>query len=416
MSLPVTISNVQFPDQNYHCGPWKAPNGCIYVVLLDSTTQSPEVHKCSDFDFPASAFVVQTTGTPPASGTGETMWATLKGSKIHIAYYEDDGSNNWYLYACFDTADDTWDYADVTIDTWDDKYEPSSPGCSIAFRDDDEGQDPLVCLYNGPKEKIGGTYYDRVSYATDPDGSGAWANVQNAVDAGGEVNYFGGVAVVGTRPDTGGNAVHFFWMETTGLYIYARTLRYSSGWQLSTAFQTVADLTGAGQYHFAQGFLEPVTEYVAILYRPSTYAPTLLRVDEDSNGDMDSATDVSYTIDSNNDLRAQNQSPVGCLCLDTIGAKAYIMWSENTDLDLFRHESASPFSTWSGDGTEVEAGTCDRISCNIYARNGSLKLAYVWDDGGTIKYNEYDIGQETAPAWKDCELPVQNYKVGPFSA
>jgi hypothetical protein len=63
----------------------------------------------------------------------------------------------------------------------------------------------------------------------------------------------------------------------------------------------------------------------------------------------------------------------------------------------------------------LDAVTINRISCNIYPRDGAIKLAYVYDDDGDIKYNEVSISAPTAPAMANSRFPDQNYKIGPFS-
>jgi hypothetical protein len=417
MALPFSFSNVVFPTRTYYLGPWKAPNGSIYVVLLDSGDQSIEIHKCEDYDFPATtAFSEQNAAGAPTivatDGGNDTVWGYMSGTDIHVVNWYDDGSDSYYYYHRFSTASDTWSSIDNQIDTWDDKYEPPDPGVSFVYRENDGGQDEYIVLVNGATEKIGGSNYRRVDYYRSTNGT-SWTG-PTAVDNGGETNYSECVAIRGSVPDANGHVVHFAWHRPSTQYILVRTLRYSSGWQLSTEFQTVS-LISATQRSFLRGIFNSFSEQVGILFRDDTTAePMLLRITEDSNGDLDSATDAEYSI-SANDIREVTEHPVGCLAIDPISNKAYVMWGEDTDSDLFRHESAAGWSTWTGDGTEEEAGTCNGVSCNVYPRNGSLKLAFLWDDGGTIKYDEYDIGQETAPAWIDALPPAHNYKIGPFS-
>lgn len=417
MALPVTITAVKFPDQNYYCGPFKAPNGAVYVVFK-STLEDPEVHKCVDFDFPASAFVHQTGGTEPALGTPGPQWAYLSGNHIHVISYRDSGTSIYYYYSRFDTSDDSWEVADQEIDMWDDKYEPVLPGCSFVYREDDGGQDPYVCQYNGPMEKIGGSYYDRVSYATDADGAGSWTNATNAVDAGGEMSYSGGASIRGSAPDANGHVVHFFYGVAVGTSGYCRTLRYSSGWQLSTEITCPSAVSASVTYHkFSPGiyYNDSGTDRCLVAFREDTSTdPYVWMIPEDSSGDADGGSDSTYEVDADNELNWINATVVACIALDPISGKAYIMWGEMVadGQDLRRSVDDAPWSSWPA-SAEEEAGTCNRISCNIYPRNGSLKLAFVWLDDTTIKYDEYDIGQETAPALTAAEFPQQNYKVGP---
>ncbi len=51
-------------------------------------------------------------------------------------------------------------------------------------------------------------------------------------------------------------------------------------------------------------------------------------------------------------------------------------------------------TTWGDEngGTEIVAGTIDGVSANIYIRGTDIFYAYVYNDAGTTKYNEFDIG------------------------
>jgi hypothetical protein len=419
MALPVTISSVSFPNQNYYCGPFKAPNGAIYVVFVDSTDNDAVVYKCVDFDFPASAFTRQTTGGEPTTGDIQSLWAYLSGTHIHIVQWYDDGSDNYYLYHRFDTSDDTWETKDNTIETWDDKNEPTSPACSFAYRADGGSQYPYICLYNGAREKIGGSSYDRVDWAGDADGAGTWDSAGNAVDAGGESNYSGAVAVRGSAPDANGHVVHLFWGAALGAHS-ARTLRYTgSVWNLSSAVSAPAVTDGATRHHHGAGIYydDSGTDRIIVPFRAeTTLSPSVWMITEDSSGDLSGTGDAAYTIDSTYDLAIANLCVIISLAVDPVSGQAYAMWGEvaGDGSDLRRSDASPPWSSWAS-STEEEAGTCNRISFNFFPRNGSLKLAFLWDDGGTIKYDEYDIGQETAPGFAAARLPEQNYKIGPFS-
>jgi hypothetical protein len=136
-------------------------------------------------------------------------------------------------------------------------------------------------------------------------------------------------------------------------------------------------------------------------------------IPETSAGDLDSLNDAFNTIDSTYDVNAINSSVVCSLAIDRISGKAYVMWGEvsGDGQDLRRSDADSPWSSWAS-STEEEAGTCTRISCNVYSRNGQLRLAFVWYDAG-IKYDEVDITSETAPALTAGRFPDQNYYIGP---
>ncbi len=195
-----------------------------------------------------------------------------------------------------------------------------------------------------------------------------------------------------------------------------RTLRYSSGWQLSTEISCATNSSNL-QHVIGRGiyYLDGSTDRCCVPFsRHTDNAPGAWMVPEDSNGDADGTNDSDATIDSTYDVYYRNSTAVICMAVDHVSGKAYVMWGENvTDgEDLRRSDASSPWSSWAA-STEEEAGTCERISCNVYPRNGQLRLAFLWEDNGTIKYDEVDITSETAPALTAGRFPDQNYYIGP---
>ena len=81
--------------------------------------------------------------------------------------------------------------------------------------------------------------------------------------------------------------------------------------------------------------------------------------------------------------------------------------------DIFT-DSNNDRGGWGTDVEELDGITCNLITSNVYTRAGVVVLAYVYDDGGTIKYNEKFLRIVDNSAFADARLPRQNYHVGPF--
>ena len=85
-----------------------------------------------------------------------------------------------------------------------------------------------------------------------------------------------------------------------------------------------------------------------------------------------------------NTAKVVNGSPVASLAID--GTDEHLLYANSSDSDLYHDKN---------DGTDTEildAVTINRISSNVYDRTTHTRLAYVYDDGGTIKYNEVQLG------------------------
>jgi len=78
---------------------------------------------------------------------------------------------------------------------------------------------------------------------------------------------------------------------------------------------------------------------------------------------------------------------VACYALD--GTTTRLLYSDSASADLWS-DAQTDGGSWGTDVEELDAVTINRVSCNVYDRSGS-KLAYVYDDGGTIKYNEKSL-------------------------
>jgi hypothetical protein len=418
MALPVEIPGINLNSSvaSFH-GPFKAPNGAIYIFTNLS------ILKCSDFDFPTGAFSEQDASNAPSLLSAERpVWAYLSGSEIHVAHYYDDGTDIYWLYSSFNTATDTWTTTENTVETFDDKAQPLYPSCSMVFREDNGGYEDRIILYSGERDKASGTYYERVDYARSSNGTSwtAGISVDNSASVGG-VNYWTGVAVRGSVPDTYGHVVHFWWHYDSGHAVRARTLRRtSSAWNLSSEL-SLGVTASFPQYHkFCNGisYDDAGTVHVAVGQRNNTELH-LNRRQENSSGDLTTtgaAPAISDTGSPGNELYYSGII-FASLAIDPVRGKAYAVWtgggSAGADRDMYRDEAASSWGSWGTDTEEQDAITLNEVYCNIYARNGQLRLGILYSTSTSYYYDEVDITKPTAPAFSAAEFPQQNYYIGP---
>lgn len=409
MALPVTvdsINNPEYADQNYFVGPFKAPNQAIYLVTRD-TSLGMQVYKATD---PTDSFTRQDNAGKPFFDDYFSFWAYLSGSEIHIATAGPSGGGVTNRYQVFDTASDTWTTVNETIEDVKDEPAGSSIATSIAVRSDGD----VIVLYNGDQDNDMGNPFERVDYARREGGS--WTV---GIDVGGTTpaaeDRIGGVIVRGSAD----NMHLFFGNEDNASGEWqGRTLDAANS---LSAIRTL-DLGSAT-------FARPHYWNAGIAWNDSgTWRVSVPTVDRDtdelvmvrwveSSGDL-AASPGTTVVGSPEDVTFISPDYPVCAVVDGDG-QMYVMWSGGgaggNDLDLYRDDATPPYTSWSGETEVINATTINRISCNIYPRDGAIKLAFVYDEAGTIKYNEVSISAPTAPAMADSRFPDQNYKVGPFS-
>lgn len=403
MALPVTISSAAdtFPDQNYYAGPFKAPNGAIYVVLGDDTfaDRRPTVYKATD---PTSSFTQQTL-IGVLQRAALTYWCYLSGSEIYIASGSTVSPET--TYSVFDTSTDSWT---TTVETIQDTKNvvDAEASISIAVRSDGD----IIVLYSGTADSDMGNDYQRVDYARK---EASWTV---GIDVGGTSpvtqDRWGSVIVRGSADN-----MHFFWTDE-------QETNESRGRSLSStnSLSTVRDfdLTSSPLAHSwvpGVAWNDSGTWRITVpIIDNDTDEIVVVRWTESSGALV--ASPGTTVVGSPEDVFVANLTPVMCSALDGDG-RMWLIWSgggtAGVDQDLYRDDAASAYTSWSGETEIINTTTINRISCNIYPRDGALKLAFVYDEAGDIKYNEVSITAPTAPSFASANFPDQNYHIGPFS-
>lgn len=379
MALPDSISSTVVADQNSYHGPFKSSGGNFYTILLDST--SLNLIEAWKNDIPGTNAWAEQDGANRPSFVSEpdSLWTFQKSDDIHGAGQQISTGFDVY-YARFDMATDTWvdiDGAgdrDILVDSapaGDDG--PNASACSIAV--EEVGTD-IVVAYQGEADKNMGTKYATIDYAKSTDSGQTWSAANSVAGvANGVAHYTGPVIVRGSS-----DRFHIFFAE--GGSVYQRTLRSNDTLEaFPSAFDT--SISSAG-YPFGVG-IPGSTVYIP-------YHDGSTDVSEASLTSADTPT-VSTTVDiSDNAAEQRNSSVLAGFALN--GTDRHLMYGEAASDDLFRDEN-----TGAGWGTDVEvldAVTINHVSPNIYDRSG-IKLAYVYDDGGTIKYNEVAFAAPPPP-------------------
>ena len=371
MALPVTLSGAAFPDQNYDCKPFKSSGGAFYIIVLESTGGTPEAYKATD---PTSSFsAVDTSGNP--TDTPTSMWVYPVSDVLHVLTMSVSGQAGTVEYHTFDMSTDTWGTTDQAVASISDVGDNVAVACSIGVRSDGD----IVVLYQGESDKDMGTDYSHVVYDVSTNGGSTWAGatlVDPDVD---ETNYTGAVIVMGAS-----DRAHFFYYDRTNFDFYHRSL--SSADSLDNNDNFVSHTTSA-LYAVGSGvsYVDTQTK-IRAPYENGTRKSSVVHFDSGANPTITETDGVG-----DNDTQQESSHVKHLMVVD--GTDEYLLYvgggSFGNDEDLYYDVNTG--SGWGTDTEELDAVTINAISANVYDRSGT-KIGYVYDDGGTVKYNEIDLG------------------------
>jgi len=376
MALPVTISGVNMANQNYFHGPFIDGNGNVYVPIPDTTENDPSMFRATD---PTDSFTEQDSAGKPAFDGLNSFWVFQNGDTFHIVTYRLTTSIQYHTFTTSDhgSTPDEWVITDEEIEAPTDVSASGGVSCSIVARSDGT----IVVIYNGDEDSSMGNPYARVDYNIRSSG-GTWGGpVTLVADEKAAVDWFGSVAVLGAS-----NKTHFFFKDDTNSTGKHRSL--TSGDSLGsledvdTSIRSEVHVFGPGIF-FDDGGTERIR--VPYLDTVTTRRISLVQIDADDG----SPALVAGIAD--NPSGAANGSPIACLAVD--GTTGHLLYADTTDFDLYHDQADTPQDSgdWGTDTELLDAVTINRVSYNIYTRSGDVVGAYVYDDGGTIKYNEHII-------------------------
>lgn len=355
MAFPTTMTVVflatfsQGRDRTYI-----SSGGNIYFVgrkSTDGTTLS--VQKATD---PTDSFteIATLSNTFTRMGIGTFQ----DGDDIHIATQD---NNDVLLYHVFSMSSDTFTTSNQAVTSAVGTNIDADKCISISL---ETGGDQIL-MYQGASDNDMGQK-ERVDYAYKTGGS--WT-VDQAVDDGGAINFF-------MQGLVRGEANKFF-------------LQYKDDTNADMDFKTVQDVDGTLSSVTEAGNNPGPDNFSGI--QPIYYD--------------DAGVERIYAGWEQGQARAVpiNDGSVGTLLQISLGAintnGEFSIFSfavdEKTAWVLFAKEGNDIYSDsnedeggWGTDTEELDGITCNLITSNIYQRGSDIVLAYVYDDGGTIKYNE----------------------------
>lgn len=333
----------------------------FYAVLLDSTRKDVVVMKATSG--PTLDGNWSSVRSLSNDNAVDSLWAHQDGTDIHIATVE--AVTGRIRYTRFSTATDLWVVKRENVVT--PTNLTANLSCSLAIRSDGD----VIILYTNND----GTN-DRVDYARRE--AAVWTtDIQ--VDNAGSVNWIAGSVVRGAS-----DRMHFFFKDDTNGGGFQRTLRSDNTLE---AFPSSYDPAVSARNHiFGQG-VTYVSGGATKVRVPYAEGGANTRIAVFDSADSPTVTHPDGNVGDNN-TDVLNETPTHCLAIDAV--TLHLVYADSVTNDVFRDENHDD-DGWGTDVEELDAVTVNRISCNTYSRSG-IKLAYVYDDAGTPKYREVDIG------------------------
>lgn len=348
----------------------------FYAVMRhDTRDDTIHIFKCATASDPNTITNWTSQATYVLDGPIKSIWTFVHSSDIYITvagYRKGNQDNFGYVkFLRYDVGTDTIDIDEEQVDDNDALPKETNGGtrtqhgATVAVRSDGD----IIVLYSNlvaDNDSDSAVSYSRRE-------SGTWT--RGVAVAGVANNDISGTAVLGAS-----DRIHFFFKRDDLSDVLHRSL--SSANALGATTSTVDAVAGTDLFLVGGVSFNDGTARVRVAY-------------EGGNGQISSAygNDVenpTWTIETNasdNDVLTQNNAPVGDMVLD--GQKSHLIYSEDLTSDIFIDENDG-IGGWGTDTEDQDAVTCNALSANTYDRSGQ-KLAYLWDDAGTTKYDEVDI-------------------------
>ncbi|MFQ6016767.1 MAG: hypothetical protein ACE5KF_01100 [Kiloniellaceae bacterium] len=401
MALPVTISGTAAAQPHGYHGPFQSSAGNFYTILLDSTDNSLiEAHKATD---PTASFAEQDGANRPDAARDVACLNVFQvGDKLHVAaQLVGDGLQNQsfeLVYGRFDMAADAWDIitGGSRLVTANNDLDPKNApdrhiACDLVVRSDGD----IVIVFQGAQDKIMNGFFNRVDFTVSTDGGVNWS-AATEVDGAGENIYRNPRIVLGD-----GDTSHICYTRGNGADLMQRAL--SSADVLQTERDTTFDVAlTASNFGLGHGisFSRSGTTKLRVFYiEAATTDPEILAFDAAA----DPSSFGTQNISADDPFDVSNG-----LAVD--GSTVHFLYFKNADRDLYTSNDQDS-DTWTAPAGTF-TGTIAHVSCNVYARAGFFRLAHIIDDGGTVKYDEDDLGaaQQTFSVTTSLDSALQAQK------
>jgi len=369
VALPTTIEpggDISFrgPSSQGRIRPYISSAGNVYLIMFTSGDALIGVFKATD---PTDSFTFLSTATVLLANSGaEGQLATFQdGDDVHVATQDD---NEAILYHVFSMSSDTWTTSNEAVTSAVGTDVNADKAISISL---ETGGD-IILFYQGASDNDMGQK-ERVDRAWKTGGS--WV-VDQAVDEGGAVSYFLGGVVRGEA-----DKFHLVYKDDTGP---AFEVEHRSVQDVDGTLSAVDRVNDSSVEAFDFVIPSPVfyddggIERITVAWHAST--PSAIKASEiDDDATPGAEEGVASAPHTNGEFT------VVSLAVDL--KEVWLLYADSTTQDLFSHSNNNS-AGWSGGEEELDAVTINLVTSNVYTRQNEVKLAYVYDDGGTIKYNE----------------------------
>ena len=404
MALPVTI--ISAAGLGGHQPPIKSSAGNFYSIVRASDT-AIDAYKATD---PTSSFSVVDVGANNPVGFTVLNIISYRqyGDTIRVATY--DSTTNFYEFHIFNMATDTWDIVDELIEDTS-ANAPTFPWISIDNRSDGDA----IVVYAGLADQNMGGKKERVD-SNERTGAATWTGAV-ALDAAGDIHYGNPNVVKGPLTDD----IHIVWQTTSNTADPPTIWTDTEGRTLDPANSlstTISNINNTGSLLGIQNGVsheEVGVDTWVNFAAPSNAALAIFNYTTDASDDI--VYDSSGVPGSS---AVYEKGEVGIASIAEEGGDLHSLYSGGStvasDQDIYYSISTNRGVTWSTASEEIDAITCNCISCNIYQRGTDTVLAYVYDDAGTIKYNEKVLSTGLSYTQLDhAEFTgLVNSHVGPF--
>lgn len=368
------ITDVVASGYGTHSAAFVSSAGAVYVITSFSNAFSAW-KKPSDYGkTTASAW------TEFASGSGDTQVTALEvrqdADKLHIVYQRKAGVTDpgAVYYMCFDMSTDTW----TTVNSQVRGGMTNAPtagyfNVDLVVRSGGE----IVGIYNGDKEDVGGTLYERaVGFRGTP---GSWTADIALGATGVAADWPGGTCALGAS-----DRVHFFLEDVTNRNYYQRTLRANNTLEtLPSSFET--DSRGFRRSR-SQGvsYDDGGTTKVRFVGGRSAGQPILVMLDS-----ADTPTVSVEQITSRQVALSTIFTGVLQKKLAVLSTNLFYMFHEDSGVTsaplwLFRKDtswdSGQPLGLWADENR--------RAQINAFTIGGLTVFAFVYYDGTNTLYAE----------------------------
>jgi len=386
MTLPATFSVGDIATQNLFQPPFISSGGDIFAVLTDGF-----LLRLQFTEDPTTTNFIQADSEIMGAGANiQSQWVYQRGGEGNntldvVVQKASTGSSETFRVLHSEitldptTPADSTAAAETIVDTaphGDDG--PDAVGCSVSR--EETGTD-IVVAYQGEEDMDMGSEFARIDVKRWTGSS--WGSII-AIDNGGGEHWTAPVIVQGSS-----DRMHIFFKELNADDGFQRTLRSDDS--LQTFPSSYATTFPLATYPYCNGiaFASGGDEKIRITFNTND-----LDIWGFNSADSPTPTELATAINTATTFSPSITSG-RTITLAVDGDTQHIFWSggggSGLDKDLYTKSTGSDNDTWADEDETLPNVDVNSVFSNVYNRSG-IKLAYIYDDGGTVKYNEIILG------------------------